>query len=130
MRRRQGPVPALIAGLLKVESDFDADLNDPDKDEYGIVRWTPSVLQHWQPGELKEPIPTPPLSPELSIPALGKFFCTLGPQISSLPGDPAGKLVALYRSGVVPMKRANGVPPQWKDHVARVMKYRDEYQTN
>ncbi|WP_327090494.1 protein kinase [Nonomuraea sp. NBC_01738] len=126
----KGLSPALIAGLLKVESDFDADLNDPDKDEYGIVRWTPSVLQHWQPGELKEPIPTPPLSPELSIPALGKFFCTLGPQISSLPGDPAGKLVALYRSGVVPMKRANGVPPQWKDHVARVMKYRDEYQTN
>lgn len=123
----EGLSPALIAAILKVESDFDADLNDRKADEYGMARWTPSVLHHWQPRGLQQPEPIPPFSAELSIQALGRFFCTLGPQISSLPGDPAAKLAGLFRSGTEPMKRANGIPPQWKDYAANVLKYRDEY---
>ncbi|MEK8171263.1 hypothetical protein NKH77_22810 [Streptomyces sp. M19] len=35
--------PALIAAMLKVESDFDPDLSDPAADEFGIARWTPGA---------------------------------------------------------------------------------------
>ena len=30
----------LIAGILKMASDFDPDLSDPAADEFGIARWT------------------------------------------------------------------------------------------
>ncbi|MFI6323253.1 serine/threonine-protein kinase [Nonomuraea sp. NPDC050556] len=125
----KGLSPALIAAMLKVESGFDPHLSDPDKDEYGIARWTPRVLRVWQPDGVNRPEPKPEaITPELSIPAMGVFLCNLGPNIEDLPGDPAEKLVALYRSGVQPMKAANGIPAQWKTHIAQVMKYRSEYQ--
>ncbi|WP_157252614.1 serine/threonine-protein kinase [Nonomuraea typhae] len=122
-----GLSPALIAAMLKVESDFDPNLNDPGKDEYGIARWTPRVLHYWQPGGRSKPEPKPPFSPELSIPSMGRFFCTLGHQISSLPGDPAANLVGLYRTSVNAMLRDQGIPRPVRPHVEAVMKYRDEY---
>jgi hypothetical protein len=42
-----GGHPALIAALLKAESNFDPGLSDPtagDEGEYGIARWSPSIL--------------------------------------------------------------------------------------
>lgn len=124
----KGLSPALIAAMLKVESGFDPHLSDPAKDEYGIARWTPRVLRVWQPDGVNRPEPEPEaITPELSIPAMGAFLCDLGPKVEDLPGDPAEKLVALYRSGVQPMSTANGIPAQWKAHIAKVMKYRDEY---
>lgn len=123
-----GLSPALIAGILKVSSDFDPDLSDPAKDEYGIARWTPRVLWFWQPNGNRDPTPVPPFPPELSLPAMGRFFCGLGPQIHDVPGDPAAKLAALYVTGVQPVKRAGGVPPKWKSYVDSVLKYRDRYQ--
>ncbi|MFI6504628.1 protein kinase [Nonomuraea typhae] len=122
-----GLSPALIAAMLKVESDFDPDLSDSKKDEYGIARWTPRVLRFWQPGGLSEPEPEPPFSPELSIPSMGRFFCTLGHQISSIKGDPAANLVGLYRTSVNAMLRDQGIPLSVRPHVEKVMKYRDEY---
>ncbi|WP_214325551.1 serine/threonine-protein kinase [Nonomuraea sediminis] len=124
-----GLSPALIAGILKVSSDFDPDLSDQAKDEYGIARWTPRVLWFWQPNGNRGPIPEPPFPPEMSLPAMGRFFCGLGPQIQDVPGDPAAKLAALYVTGVQPVKRAGGVPPKWKGYVDSVLKYRDQYQS-
>ncbi|MEV4222518.1 serine/threonine-protein kinase [Nonomuraea sp. NPDC049725] len=123
-----GLSPALIAAILKVQSDFDPDLSDPEGNEYGIARWTPSVLQHWQPGGLEDPIPKPPLSPELSIPAMGRFFCALGPKVADVPMDPAARLSALFVTGVDPVRRDMGVPSKWKKHVEEVLRYRDQYQ--
>lgn len=124
----KGLSPALIAAMLKVESNYDAHLVDDVNKEYGIARWTPSVLRVWLPSGLDKPVPEPEaITPEVSIPAMGVFLCSLGPDIASLPGDPAEKLVALYRSGVKPMREVNGIQAQWKAHVAKVMKYRDEY---
>ncbi|NBE92247.1 MULTISPECIES: serine/threonine-protein kinase [unclassified Nonomuraea] len=123
-----GLSPALIAAMLKAESGYDPDLSDKANDEYGIARWTPEVLWHWQPGGLQRPKPSPPFSPELSIVSIGRFMCRLGPQVTKLPGDPALKLAALYRSGVNPLKEAKGVPPQWRDYTAKVARYMRDYQ--
>ncbi|GAB2909323.1 hypothetical protein GCM10027203_05600 [Nonomuraea fastidiosa] len=123
-----GLSPALIAAMLKAESGFDPNLDDPRNNEYGIARWTPEVLWHWQPGGLQSPKPSPPLSPELSISSMGRFLCTLGPRVSDLPGDPALKLAALYRSGVQVLKRANGIPDKWRPYTTKVARYMRDYQ--
>ncbi|MEO3802291.1 serine/threonine-protein kinase [Nonomuraea sp. B1E8] len=123
-----GLSPALIAAMLKAESGFDPDLSDKANDEYGIARWTPEVLWHWQPGGLQRPEPSPPFSPELSIVSMGRFMCRLGPQVAKIPGDPALKLAALYRSGVAPLKQANGVPAKWRDYTTEVARYMRDYQ--
>ncbi|MEV4008910.1 serine/threonine-protein kinase [Nonomuraea angiospora] len=122
-----GLSPALIAAMLKAESGYDPRLSDPVKDEYGISRWTPSVLWYWQPGGRQSPKPTPPFSPELSILSMGRFLCTLGPRVADLPGDPALKLAALYRSGVDPLKRAGGIPERWRDYTEKVSRYMRDY---
>ncbi|MFC4116741.1 serine/threonine-protein kinase [Nonomuraea zeae] len=123
-----GLSPALIAAMLKAESGYDPNLSDKDRNEYGIARWTPEVLWHWQPNGLQGAKPEPPFSPELSIVAMGRFMCTLGPQIEDLPGDPALKLAALYRSGVTPLKRAKGIPAKWRDYTTQVARYMRDYQ--
>lgn len=123
-----GLSPALIAAMLKAESDYDPRLSDSVRDEYGIARWTPGVLWHWQPGGLQSPKPVPPFSPELSIVSMGRFMCALGPEVEKLPGDPALKLAALYRSGVDPLKRADGIPAKWRDYTAEVARHLRDYQ--
>src|SRR5581483_1389464 len=40
---------ALIAGILKEESDFNATFSDPATASYGIAGWTPSVFDAWIP---------------------------------------------------------------------------------
>ncbi|GAA3568166.1 hypothetical protein GCM10022419_056270 [Nonomuraea rosea] len=126
--REPGLSPALIAAMLKAESGYDPGLSDKVKNEYGIARWTPEVLWHWQPNGLQSPKPEPPFSPELSIVAMGRFLCTLGPEVETLPGDPALKLAALYRSGVAPLRRANGIPERWRAYTDKVARYLRDYQ--
>lgn len=123
-----GLSPALIAAMLKAESGFDAALADPENDEFGIARWTPRVLWHWQPGGSRSPMPTPPFDPRLSIESMGRFMCRLGPQVADVPGDPAMNLAALFRSGVDPVKRAGGVPPKWRDYTTKVARYMRDYE--
>ncbi|MEV4071770.1 serine/threonine-protein kinase [Nonomuraea fuscirosea] len=123
-----GLSPALIAAMLKAESGFDAALSDPANDEFGIARWTPRVLWHWQPGGLQSPMPTPPFDPRLSIQSMGRFMCRLGPRVADVPSDPAMNLAALFRSGVDPVKRAGGVPPKWRGYTAKVARYMRDYE--
>ncbi|NJP97041.1 protein kinase [Nonomuraea sp. FMUSA5-5] len=122
-----GLSPALIAAMLKAESGYDPELSDDVRNEYGIARWTPEVLWHWQPGGLQSPKPAPPFGPELSILSMGRFLCGLGPQVEQLPGDPALKLAALYRSGVAPLRRANGIPAKWRAYTEKVSRYLRDY---
>ncbi|NUR89322.1 MAG: protein kinase [Nonomuraea sp.] len=123
-----GLSPALIAALLKRLTNFDPNVNDPVKDEYGIARWTPSVVMFWQEGGASKGEPKPPYSPAFSLAAMGRFFCTLGPQIKNVPGDPAEKLAALYVSSVNALRRDQGIQPKWQPFVKDVIKYRDQYQ--
>lgn len=127
----QGHVtPALIAAMLKVESNFDPDLADPAKDEYGIARWTPSVLRWWmrEDGTPGESVPEPPFPPAESIPAMGRYLCWIAPRLDAgLPGDRRVLVAAAYRTSYGKVNDAGGIPPGYHDYAARVAHHLKEY---
>ncbi|MBO2449401.1 protein kinase [Actinomadura barringtoniae] len=126
---QKGMSPALIAAMLKAESGFNPTLADPQKDEYGIARWTPKILVFWQPGGLNNPEPTPAqITPELSIPAMGRYMCYWGKDLKGVPGDPALNLAATYRSSSKKVVQAHGVPAKWKAYTDKVHQYIEDYQ--
>ncbi|WP_405569071.1 protein kinase [Streptomyces phaeochromogenes] len=122
--------PALMAAMLKVESDFDRDLSDPANDEYGIARWTPRVLRWWirSDGVTAKTIPEPPFSPAESIPAMSRYLCWIAPRIDAgLDGDRRVLIAAAYRTSYEKVNDAAGVPPKYRDYAARVAHYLKEY---
>ena len=122
--------PALLAAMLKVESDFDPDLSDPAETEYGIARWTPRVLRWWirSDGVAADKIPEPPFSPAESIPAMGRYLCWIAPRLDpDLPGDHRVLIAGAYRSSFEKVNDAGGVPPKYRDYAARVAHYLKEY---
>ncbi|MCL8011711.1 protein kinase [Streptomyces sp. AS02] len=126
--------PALIAALLKAESDFDPDLSDPsvgEEGEYGIARWTPSLLRWWirADGVPAKETPKPPLSPAESIPAVGRYLCYMEPLLDQkgLSGDRRVLLAAAYRTSTKVVNNAGGVPPKYRDYAARVAHHLKEY---
>jgi serine/threonine protein kinase len=102
--------PLLIAALLKAESNFDPNLADPVKNEFGIARWTPSVLQYYLPAGQRGATPRPPFPPEMSIPAVGAFMCKFAPELEAVPGDPMVNLAATYRTSATRVRGSRGVP--------------------
>ncbi|MFF8935123.1 protein kinase [Streptomyces paradoxus] len=122
--------PALIAAMLKVESDFDPDLSDPANDEYGIARWTPRVLRWWmnEDGTPGETVPQPPFPPAESIPAMGRYLCWIAPRLhADLPGDRRVLVAAAYRRSYRTVNTAGGVPPDVRDYADRVAHFLEEY---
>ncbi|MFJ2304795.1 serine/threonine protein kinase [Streptomyces sp. NPDC087787] len=122
--------PALIAAMLKVESDFDPGLSDPAEDEYGIARWTPAVLRWWlrSDGEPVRSIPRPPFSPDVSVPAMGRYLCFIEPRLAAgLAGDRRVLIAVAYRTSYRKVNGAGGVPPEYRDYGDRVAHYLKEY---
>ncbi|MCX5361308.1 protein kinase [Streptomyces sp. NBC_00124] len=122
--------PVLLAAMLKTESDFDAELSDPANNEYGIARWTPSVLRWWirADGVPAKETPAPPLTPSQSIPAMSRYLCFIEPRLkTSLPGDRRVLLAASYRTSYKKVNAAGGVPPNQRAYAARVAHWLKEY---
>ncbi|MFI8217722.1 protein kinase [Streptomyces sp. NPDC085932] len=122
--------PALIAAMLKVESDFDPDLSDPANDEYGIARWTPRVLRWWmnEDGTPGETVPQPPFPPAESIPAMGRYLCWIAPRLhDDLTGDRQVLVAAAYRTSFGTVNKAGGVPPDVRKYAGRVAHHLKEY---
>ncbi|GAA3953288.1 hypothetical protein GCM10022384_03490 [Streptomyces marokkonensis] len=122
--------PPLIAAILKVESDFDPDLSDPAKNEYGIARWTPTVLRWWmnEDGTPGETVPEPPFPPAESIPAMGRYLCWITPRLDAgLPGDRRVLIAVAYRTSYRKVNDADGVPPKYRDYADRVAHHLKEY---
>ncbi|MGW0302609.1 serine/threonine protein kinase, partial [Streptomyces anthocyanicus] len=127
---REEVSPALIAAMLKVESDFDPDLADPARDEYGIARWTPSVLRWWmnEDGTPGETVPQPPFPPAESVPAMGRYLCWIAPRLDAgLPGDRSVLVAVAYRTSYRKVNDAGGVPPKYRDYADRVAHHLKEY---
>ncbi|WP_217144666.1 serine/threonine-protein kinase [Streptomyces sp. AC627_RSS907] len=127
---REEVSPSLIAAILKVESDFDPDLSDPVTNEYGIARWTPSVLRWWmnEDGTPGETVPEPPFPPAESIPAMGRYLCWIAPRLDAgLPGDRRVLIAAAYRTSYAKVNDAGGVPPKHRAYADRVAHYLKEY---
>ncbi|MEU4468421.1 protein kinase [Streptomyces sp. NPDC024017] len=122
--------PVLIAAMLKVESDFDPDLSDPGDNEYGIARWTPSVLRWWmnEDGTPGETVPQPPFPPAESIPAMGRYLCWIAPRLhKDLPGDRRVLIAAAYRRSYRTVNAAGGVPPDVRAYADRIAHFLEEY---
>ncbi|MFD4524489.1 protein kinase [Streptomyces sp. NPDC058470] len=127
---RADVTPSLIAAMLKVESDFDPALADPANNEYGIARWTPSVLRWWMnaDGTPEAEVPQPPFPPAESIPAMGRYLCWISPRLDSgLPGDRRVLVAAAYRTSYKKVNDAGGVPPNYRTYADRVAHYLKEY---
>ena len=123
--------PALIAAILKAESNFDPDLSDPGTGEYGIARWTPGILRWYIRGDglPAEETPRPPITPAESIPAVGRYLCFMEPRLDAtgLSGDRRVLLAAAYRTSTKKVNAAGGVPPNVHDYATRVAHYLKEY---
>lgn len=125
--------PALIAAMLKAESNFDPNLSDPSQPnggEWGIARWTPGVLRWWirSDGVPASATPVPPFSPAESIPAMGRYLCYIEPLLkTSLKGNRQVLIAASYRTSSKKVNAAGGVPPQTSAYAARVAHYLKEY---
>ncbi|MEW2807817.1 protein kinase [Streptomyces massasporeus] len=122
--------PVLIAAMLKVESDFDPDLSDPDNNEYGIARWTPRVLRWWmnEDGTPGETVPQPPFPPAESIPAMGRYLCWIAPRLhEDLPGDRQVLIASAYRTSYRTVNATKGVPPDVTGYADRVAHFLEEY---
>lgn len=122
--------PALIAAMLKAESNFDPKLSDPGKDEYGIARWTPRLLRWWirADGQPVKSMPKPPLSVPDSITALGHYLCYIEPNLTpNLPGDKRVLIAAAYRTSYKRVNATRGIPPEYRDYCKRLTQYLKEY---
>jgi serine/threonine protein kinase len=122
--------PTLVAAMLKAESNFDPGLSDPGMDEYGIARWTPSVLKFYLPAGQRDKVPTPPFPPEVSIPAVGVYLCYIGSKLEDVPGSPEENLAAAYRTSVDVVRKAGGLPPgrpKLTDYITRLRSHLIRY---
>jgi hypothetical protein len=102
-----------------------------EEGEYGIARWTPSLLRWWirADGVPATATPKPPLTPAQSIPAVGRYLCYMEPLLdrTGLSGDRQVLLAAAYRTSTKVVNNAGGVPPKYRDYAARVAHYLKEY---
>ncbi|MET8154222.1 serine/threonine-protein kinase [Actinoplanes sp. NPDC049668] len=122
--------PWLVAAMLKAESDFDPDLSDPAADEYGIARWTPGVLKFYMPAGQRDKVPTPPFPPEMSIPAVGRYLCSMTSALEEVPGSPEENLAAAYRTSTDVVRLAGGVPkdrPKLTRYIERLRTFLSRY---
>jgi eukaryotic-like serine/threonine-protein kinase len=117
--------PALIAAMLRAETDFDPTARSPQTDEYGIALWTPSVFEEWKVDA--DGGGASVLSAEDSIAALGKFLCGVIDRKRHIPGDLALTLAAVYRVGGQNVRAVNGIPPAAADYIAEVDRHLAEY---
>jgi serine/threonine protein kinase len=122
-----GLSPALIAAMLKTESNFDPNLSDPVHNEYGIARWTPSVLAPYMPDHQEGTIPNPPFPPEVSIPAVARYLCYMGAKLTGVKGDPGLLLAAAYRTSASSVIAAGGISDKVKTYISQVEQYRTMY---
>jgi serine/threonine protein kinase len=102
--------PLLVAAMLRTESNFDPNLSDPAADEYGIARWTPRVLKFYLPAGQRKMIPEPPFTPDVSIPAVGRYLCWMAPKLEEVPGNAQENLAAAYRTSSETVRNAGGIP--------------------
>lgn len=116
--------PALIAGVLKVESNFDPNFSSPQTASFGIAGWTPSVFHAWANAPQEDY-----MKPKDAIPTAAIFMCWLDHRIidNKVPGDRGALIAAAYDTSDMAVIRANGVPASAATFATQVTKYANEY---
>jgi len=116
--------PAMVAAVLKVESDFDPKFSSPATDSYGIAGWTPRVFTAWAPGPGADY-----MNPKDAIMAAGQYLCWLDEEFTKAhtPGDLATLTIAAYDTSTKAVSQANGVPPGAAEFTKSVLEYAREF---
>lgn len=122
--------PALLAALIKAESNFDAQASRPESEEYGIAMWTPSVFRAWAvdgdgDGDKDH------MSPPDAIATMSLYVCWLDQRFkqAGLPKKDLPALVAAgYRTSDRTVIEERGVPERVRPHVDTVLRYLAEYE--
>jgi hypothetical protein len=122
-----GVSPALVAAILKAESNFNPSMSDPATDSYGIAGWTPAVLWHYMDPPVQDLSRQPALTPAVAIPAVGRYLCQFAPALVNVPGNHAVNLAAAYQTADYVVRRDHGVPPEIRAYAAEVQRYLDRY---
>ncbi|HET9173139.1 MAG TPA: protein kinase [Actinospica sp.] len=117
--------PALLAAILKVESNFDPNFSSPDTASFGIAGWTPSVFRYW--------MVTPKgdyMNPKDAMPAVARFLCWLDERFTQakVPGDMNALLAAGYDTSDAAVIEAKGVPPEAAAFAASAVRYTSEFE--
>jgi hypothetical protein len=125
---RQVPevTPALLAASLKALSNFTPTLSDPDKDEYGIARWTPKVLEFYLPPGQKPRAMELTADPYVSIKYMGQYLCRLAPEVVNYATDPLQRQLlaaVIFQSNTKDMRRVKGVPDYARWYADKVKRY-------
>ncbi|NUR60849.1 MAG: protein kinase [Catenulispora sp.] len=116
--------PAMVAAVLKVESDFNPRFSSPATDSYGIAGWTPRVFTAWAPKPGADF-----MNPEDAIMAAGQYLCWLDEEFikRKVPGDLAALTVAAYDTSTKSVTQAQGVPPGAAEFTKSVLEYARQF---
>lgn len=117
--------PALIAGILKAESNFDPNFSSPQTASYGIAGWTPAVFHAWANSPQEDY-----MKPKDAVPAVARFLCWLDGRFTQagVPGDRGALLAAGYDTSDMAVIRAKGVPASAADFTASAIAYAREFE--
>lgn len=117
--------PALIAGILKAESNFDPNFSSPQTASFGIAGWTPSVFHAWAVAPEQDY-----MNPKDAVPAVARFLCWLDGRFTQagMPGDRATLLAAGYDTSDVAVIRAKGVPASAANFAATAIEYANAFE--
>ena len=81
------------------------------------------MLQYYLPAGERDQVPAPPFPPDVSIPAVGRYLCSMAPMLEVVPGHPEENLAAAYRTSTDVVRNAGGVPtdrPKLTQYMARL----------
>ncbi|MEU8889838.1 serine/threonine-protein kinase [Streptomyces sp. NPDC048442] len=122
--------PALIAAMLKEESNFDAKAARPKDDEYGIAMWTPSVFNAWAVDGDRDGTKDY-MSPPDAIATMASYLCWLDQRFkrSGLREDLPALIAAGYRTSDKTVITERGVPQRVKPYVTGVLRHLAAYTT-
>ncbi|MGC0416001.1 serine/threonine-protein kinase [Embleya sp. AB8] len=120
--------PVLLAAMIKAESGFDAKAARPERDEYGIAMWTPSVFNAWAVDGDHDGTKDY-MSPPDAIATMAAYVCWLAQRFKQegLRQDIPALVAAGYRTSDRAILEAKGVPPRVQAHVDTVLRYLAEY---
>ncbi|MFE6056824.1 helix-turn-helix domain-containing protein [Kitasatospora sp. NPDC056446] len=120
--------PALLAAMLKVESDFDPNLRDQQADEYGIARWTPAIFNAWAVDGDNDGRKDY-MSPADAIATMGLYTCWLDQRIkqSGLHSNLPALIAAGYRTSDKAVIQAGGLPVDARAYAGEVLRHLAEY---
>ncbi|MEV6397472.1 serine/threonine-protein kinase [Streptomyces sp. NPDC051907] len=120
--------PALLAAMLKAESDFEEKAARPESDEYGIAMWTPSVFRAWAVDGDRNGAKDYMSAPD-AIASMGVYTCWLGQQFkqNGLRENLPALIAAGYRTSDRTVIEARGVPPRTQPHVDVVLGHLKRY---